>query len=63
MALYFEFHVPFNMFGEPVVLVAVELGFWVVVVATEGILLSLMYGASRQAQHSTPRAGIQCHTT
>jgi hypothetical protein len=49
MALYFEFHVPFNMFGEPIVLVAVELGFWVVVVATEGILLSLMYGSGRTA--------------
>jgi hypothetical protein len=47
MALYFEFHVPFNMFGEPPVLVAVELLFWVVVVLVEGISLSLGYGDSR----------------
>lgn len=47
MALYFEFHVPFNMFGEPPVLVAVELLFWVVVVLVEGVGLSLTYGESR----------------
>lgn len=49
MALYFEFHVPFNMFGEPLALVVVELGFWLIVVVVEGVLLSLMYGKSRTA--------------
>jgi hypothetical protein len=44
MALYFEFHVPFNMFGEPVLLVVLELFFWIFVLLTEGILLSLIYG-------------------
>lgn len=43
-ALYFEFHVPFNMFGEPVWLVGVELFFWIIVVLTEGMILALIYG-------------------
>jgi len=47
MAVYFEFHAPFNMFGEPFSLVLVELGFWAVVLAAEGVLLSLIYGESR----------------
>ncbi|NJP05659.1 MAG: hypothetical protein HC837_08595 [Chloroflexaceae bacterium] len=51
MALYFEFHAPFNMFGEPVILVLVELVFWAVVLATEGIILSFGYGASRSERY------------
>lgn len=47
MALYFEFHTPFNMFGEPPALVAVELGFWAIVLAVEGLVLSLIYGKGR----------------
>lgn len=47
MALYFEFHTPFNMFGEPLALVALELFFWSIVLLTEGIVLSLIYGESR----------------
>ncbi|ASC72008.1 hypothetical protein XM38_029620 [Halomicronema hongdechloris C2206] len=47
MALYFEFHTPFNMFHEPVSLLLLELFFWVMVLLVEGILISLMYGASR----------------
>jgi len=43
MALYFEFHVPFNMFGEPLPLVGLELFFWVFVVSTEGLLISTVY--------------------
>jgi hypothetical protein len=44
MALYFEFHTPFNMFGEPPVLVAVELAFWIVVTLVQGLVLSAIYG-------------------
>jgi len=44
MALYFEFHAPFNMFGEPVKLVALELLFWVAVVGVEGLILAWGYG-------------------
>jgi hypothetical protein len=47
MALYFEFHAPFNMFGEPVALVAVELVFWIAVVAVQGLVLSVIYGRGR----------------
>ncbi|MEY8839916.1 hypothetical protein AB9K41_12905 [Cribrihabitans sp. XS_ASV171] len=47
MAVYFEFHTPFNMFGEPPALVAVELAFWTVVLAVEGVVLSLIYGTGR----------------
>jgi len=46
-ALYFEFHAPFNMFGEPPVLVAVELGFWIVVTLVQGLVLSAVYGKGR----------------
>lgn len=53
MALYFEFHAPFNMFGEPILLVVLELLFWVVVLLTEGILLSLIYGKRRVPARST----------
>ncbi|RKF14849.1 hypothetical protein D6850_08235 [Roseovarius spongiae] len=48
MALYFEFHAPFNMLGEPPVLVAVELAFWAAVLAVEGAALSLLYGEGRR---------------
>ncbi|SFQ10405.1 hypothetical protein [Tranquillimonas alkanivorans] len=48
LALFFEFHTPFNMFGEPPVLVAVELAVWAIVLAVEGLVLSLIYGKSRQ---------------
>ena len=59
MALYFEFHVPFNMFGEPVALVALELLFWIVAAAVEGLVLSWGYGKrpisqERQAIISEP---------
>jgi hypothetical protein len=43
MALYFEFHVPFNMFGEPLPLLGLELFFWVIVVSVEGVIISTLY--------------------
>ena len=43
MALYFEFHAPFNMFGEPLPLLGLELFFWVIVVIVEGVLISTLY--------------------
>lgn len=56
MAVYFEFHTPFNMFGEPPLLVSLELVFWVFVLAVEGLTLSVLYGAGRgsvsQARHN-----------
>jgi len=47
MAVYFEFHAPFNMFGEPPLLVSLELVFWIAVLAVEGVVLSSLYGVSR----------------
>lgn len=44
MALYFEFHTPFNMFGEPPALVALELGFWAIVLVVHGLALSYLAG-------------------
>ncbi|NBC27794.1 MAG: hypothetical protein GVY08_13100 [Bacteroidetes bacterium] len=49
MALYFEFHTPFNMFHEPVILVLLELLFWIAVLLVEGLLISWIYGKSRSA--------------
>lgn len=46
MALYFEFHTPFNMFREPAPLVLMELGLWAIVLLVEGIILSFLYGQS-----------------
>jgi len=43
MALYFEFHAPFNMFGEPLPLLGLELFFWVIVVSVEGVIISTLY--------------------
>lgn len=48
MALYFEFHAPFNMFGEPLRLVALELGLWAIVLVVEGLALSALYGRGRR---------------
>lgn len=50
MALYFEFHTPFNMFREPLMLVGLELVFWIAVVLVEGLVLSFLYGKSRKNQ-------------
>lgn len=47
MALYFEFHTPFNMFREPFLLVGLELVLWIFVVLAEGLALSFIYGRSR----------------
>lgn len=47
MALYFEFHTPYNIFHERVSLVLLELFFWAVVLWVEGILSSLIYGEGR----------------
>lgn len=57
MAVYFELHAFFNMFGEPPVLVAVELVLWIAVLAVEGIILSALYGrvACRSRNHRTAR--------
>lgn len=37
--VFFEFFTPFNLFWEPLPLVAVELGFWAVVAAAEALTI------------------------
>lgn len=50
MALHFEFHTPFNMFGEPIALVAVELGFWAIVLLVHGMALPFLAGPKAAAR-------------
>jgi hypothetical protein len=41
--LFFEFFTPWNMFGEPVSLVMLELLFWIPVSLSEGIVIAKVY--------------------
>ncbi len=43
-ALFFEYFTPFNLFGEPLALVAFQLALWVPVYLVEGALISAIYG-------------------
>ena len=38
--LFWEFFTPFNMFGEPLGLIALELSFWVVIALADGLVIS-----------------------
>ncbi len=42
-SLFFEFFTPFNLFGEPLYLVAMELSFWFITDIAEGLTLSFLY--------------------
>ncbi len=42
--VFFEFFTPWNMFGEPVYLVGLELIFWIGVTLSEGIVIAKVYG-------------------
>lgn len=39
---FFEYFTPFNLFGEPPPLVALELGIWFVVAIVEGLAIALI---------------------
>ena len=43
MHVFFEFFTPFNLFGEPLYLVAFELLLWSAVDIANGLVISLMY--------------------
>ena len=45
IATYFEFFTPYNLFGEPLPLIALELFFWFIVTQVQGIVLSFVYKA------------------
>lgn len=49
--LFWEFFTPFNMFGEPLALIAVELVFWAVIALAAGFSIAavLEYGKNDQA--------------
>lgn len=38
--LFWEFFTPFNMFGEPLGLIALELSFWAVIALADGLVIS-----------------------
>lgn len=40
--VFWEFFTPFNQFGEPPRLLALELGFWVTIALTEGFVIALV---------------------
>lgn len=40
--LFWEFFTPFNQFGEPWPLIALELSFWAVIAIAEGLVISLV---------------------
>ncbi len=42
--VFFEFFTPWNMFGEPLYLVGLELLFWIGVAFSEGIVIAKVYG-------------------
>ena len=41
--VFFEFFTPWNMFGEPLVLLGLELLFWIGVALSEGIVIAKVY--------------------
>jgi hypothetical protein len=48
--LFWEFFTPFNMFGEPLGLIALELCFWAVIALADGLVISAIMerGASKR---------------
>jgi hypothetical protein len=38
--LFWEFFTPFNQFGEPLSLLALELSFWAVIAVAEGLVIA-----------------------
>lgn len=42
--LFWEFFTPFNMFGEPLHLIALELVFWVCIALADGLAISAIIG-------------------
>ena len=46
MAVFFEFFTPFNLLGEPIWIVSLELSAWFIVTQVEGIIISIVYGDS-----------------
>lgn len=45
--LFWEFFTPFNQFGEPILLIAIELVFWATIALTEGFAISAIMEPSK----------------
>jgi hypothetical protein len=41
--LFWEFFTPFNQFGEPLVLIGLELLFWVIIAGAEGLVIAALW--------------------
>ena len=51
--LFFEFFTPFNLLGEPVALIALELIFWFVVAAAEAFVIAAIIERGRRSSGAT----------
>jgi hypothetical protein len=45
--LFWEFFTPFNQFGEPIYLIALELVFWAFIALADGFAISMIMGEGR----------------
>ena len=48
-SLFWEFFTPFNLFGEPLPLIALELVFWACIAASDGLVLAAMIGRKKSS--------------
>jgi hypothetical protein len=46
--LFWEFFTPFNQLGEPLILIAAELGFWAVIALADGFAIAAVMEAGRK---------------
>ena len=54
--LFWEFFTPFNLFGEPMGLIAIELFFWAIIALADGFVISAIMerGAANQGVNAEP---------
>jgi hypothetical protein len=45
--LFWEFFTPFNQFGEPIYLIALQLVFWAFIALADGFAISMIMGKDR----------------
>lgn len=45
--LFWEFFTPFNLFGEPILLIALELVFWAIIASVEAFSIAVIYESNR----------------
>ncbi len=55
--LFWEFFTPFNQFGEPVSLIAIELCFWAVIALADGFAISAIIERGRSNEPVSLRPG------